>query len=179
MSLVNQPIFRKGVYVKALSNKVTYSGATINAVIPMGAGIASSQFATYATDRITITETSKYKITYTFLSSGLVDFTFNSYANFSLFAGSSIIGTLSGFFTGGIETNDFGLSSYYTLSNDTLNASTFFAGNPNMNWIGFFNKSVEVTLNSGDEIYFKLAATNVELNHRVGFDGYLIIEQIS
>lgn len=180
MSLINQSIYRKGLYIKSVSNRFTSNATTLNTNVAMGAGSAGSQFATYSTNRIIINEAARYRITYSIFSKGLINFTFNSYANWSLRAGSNIIGVLSGFWTGGIESNDFGISSYYTIANDTLNASSFVAGNPVMEWTGYFNKANEVNLSSGDEIEFIIQGTNLEGNgHRIGIDGHIYVEQIS
>jgi len=181
MSVLSQEIFRKGVYFKAISNRQTYNAATLNAAVPMGAGVASSQFATYSTDRIIINESARYKITYSFLAQFVFFFTPSAFGQIRLEAGSTIIGTASGFGSGTIDSNDFGLTSFYRFSDDTLVSPVILAGSTGMTINGYFNKTVELNLNANDEILFRASGTNLSASnlHTFGFDGYIIVEQIS
>lgn len=185
MSLINQPIVRKGLFIKPISNYVTTSGVNIiEQVLPLGLNTANQQsFASFDGSKIVINETAKYRITYNFFSRGTIGITFGSYAQFGLRAGSQIIGLFSGFANGNtIETNDFGLANFYRYP-DTNITNSFFSitlAASSFSWSGYLNKTVELNLISGDSVRLYISGTNLNTgSHTAGFDGYFFVEQVS
>lgn len=182
MSLINQPIFRKGLYIKPVSNRFTWGSGSINTDLAMGASTSSGGFSSFDGTKIIINETSKYRITYNLLSSAQFSLNPGAYFNFNLSAGSSFVGVLSGFINGTVENDNFGRSSYYTIANDTLNTSIFSisSGGGSASWNTYLNGSTQITLNATDVVKLNIQVTNMNAaGSRLGFNGFIFLEQIS
>jgi hypothetical protein len=182
MSLINQPIIRNGIFVKPISNRLsitTGAGASFNNVMSMGGANISNSFCSYNGSKIIINKTSKYKISFSFYSNGLASYSFGGYCSFELSAGLNTIGKLSGFNTGTIESDNFGRSSFYIYPNASV-TNTNLSASGSFNWTGLLNKSVDLNLSSGDEIFLNFQASNlIGTTHFASAEGFLFIEEIS
>jgi hypothetical protein len=178
MSLVNQPIFRKGTLVIPISNKFTSSSSNFSTTVSMGNFPIQSQFCTYDATQINFTESSKYRISFSFYSKGLIFLQSISASSggFRLETSSTSIGNLTIAYVGGVIENTFGPTSYYDFASDSLIASSVAS---NGLFTAYFNGSKEVTLQSGDFLRFVFGGNSVSSGSRVGYIGYIYIEQIS
>jgi hypothetical protein len=181
MSLINQPIHRKGTLIRRVDNYFETLTGNISQILPMGTSIPSCQFATSSTNSITITEAGKYLVIfngYAKVSMGGIG-TGATFSQFRIDAGSSIIGLTETSTT--TFTNTFLNSLYYDY------AATALAGQiPTFTSSGGFNidcnimARAEVTLNASDVIRFYITRTASNgYTSRFGIAGEFYIEQIS
>lgn len=188
MSLLNNTVINNGFLFKPITNK--YSITTSNffsTILNFGGPAPSFQENltgfSVGTNKITITEQARYRIQYSFLSKGIFNFATNGIGRFQFGAVNSpgnafTFGKIEGS-TAGIQINDFGASSYYTFSNDTLNPSVILSNSTSFSWSSFFYGVYYAYLENGAEVFFEFAGTNLVGTHNVGFDGYIILEKIS
>lgn len=182
MSLINQPIFKDGIFFKPLSNKYvipTGLGGAFNNTMPMGGANISSDIFSYNGQKITVLKTSRYRISFSFISQGSIVYGAGGFAQFSLIAGSQAIGIFTGQQSGGLIDDNFGRSEFYSYPNAN-NTSTTIGASGGLVWLGLLSKTVEVNLVSGNEIYFNIQGVNLlGSNHFGSMDGYLIVEEVS
>jgi len=189
MSLVNQPIFRKGVYVRSISNLVNYGGATsVSAAVSFGGVDITNDFASSSGGVVTISESGKYRITVSMFSKGTIDTTFNSFWQFRLDAGSTILARIESQFvypsTGSsYGTSDFGIHSFYDFETNAIITGSPLnnvTGSYFTNWTGKLHIQRTVTLNASDVVRFYFNGSPLGSGTKsIAFDGNLIIEQIS
>lgn len=188
MSLINQPIFRKGAYVRPISNFVNFGSATtISSAVHFGGVDITNDFASSSGGIVTINETSKYRITVSMLSKGNIATTFSSFWQFRLDAGSTILSKIETYYvlpvSGSYGISDFGIYSFYDFETSAIYNSfplNNVSGSYFTNWTGKFLVQKTVTLNAGEVIRFYFAGSNLGGGTKtIGFDGNLILEQIS
>lgn len=189
MSLISQNIHRKGSYERSISNNINYGGATsISQVVPFGAVDISNDFASSSGGVITVSEAGKYRITVSMLSKGVIDTTFNSFWQFRLDAGSTILSRIETQFvwpstSSSYGTSDFGIHSFYDYETDATITGTPLSnvtGTYFTQWRGKLHISRTVTLSASDVIRFYFNGTTLGSGTKtIAFDGSIIIEQIS
>lgn len=180
MSVLNQEIFRKGLYTKQISNKLTLSGTLPEAVLALGVDSPSCGFANYDGTKINITESGRYRIVSSFYTIGNIQWNgLGGYGQFKLLAGSTIVGSVAMFPVNIIDQDNFGRSSFWSYSSNTMTPSSLGSSSISMNWSGLFNCSADVNLSSGDDVKLAISVSNGSSGHSVGFSGFISLEQIS
>lgn len=188
MSLISQNIHRKGSYERSISNNLNLGGgANISQAIPFGAVDVSNDFASSSGGVITVNEAGKYRITVSMLSKGVIPTTINSFWQFRLDAGLTILAKIETQFVNPIGPSygisDFGVHSFYDYETDAT-----ITGSPLVNvngayytqWYGKLQISRTVTLNASDVVRFYFNGSNLWTgNKTIAFDGSISIEQIS
>lgn len=188
MSLISQNVHRKGSYERSISNNINYGASTnISQSVPFGAVDISNDFASSSGGVITISEAGKYRITVSMLSKGVVATTFNTFWQFRIDAGSTILAKIETQYvlplSNSYGTSDFGVHSFYDYeTNATITGYPLsnISGNYYSQWYGKLQISRTVTLNASDVVRFYFNGSNLDTGTKtIAFDGSIIIEQIS
>jgi hypothetical protein len=188
MSLVNQPIFRKGAYDRSISNSLNLgAGPNISTVVPFGGVDITNEFASSSGGVITINEAGKYRITVSMLSRGTSGVSSGGFWQFRLDAGSTILSKIESLFvfptSNRYGITDFGVHSFYDFETDAIINGyplTNVTGSSFSSWYGKLHISRTVTLSASDVVRFYFNGTTLGNGFTtVAFDGNLIIEQIS
>jgi hypothetical protein len=181
MSLVNQPIVRKGLFVRMVDNFVSSGTGSFSAVFAMGTNTSSCSFATSTTNHISVSESGKYRVT--FEGYGNINIRSSGQSIFSLTAGSQNVGifyteintpvlntfTSSRFFDYNATALD---GSLPVLLSSTINAQI----NANCN----ISASADIFISSGELIRFNIVKTASTVGTvSVGLTGRIYLEQIS
>ena len=180
MSLINQPIFRKGTLIRRVDSYFSAPSGNISQALSMGTSIPSCQFATSTTGGITINETAKYLVVfngYAKVSMGGTG-TGATYSQFRIDAGSTIIGMSETNTT--TFTNTFLYSLYYDYNATALAGQIpYYISTGGLGIDCNIMARAELVLNSGDLIRFYTARTASGSGGSYGISGEFYIEQIS
>lgn len=180
MSLVNQPIFRKGTLIRRVDSYFSAPSGNISQALSMGTSIPSCQFATSSTGGITINETGKYLVVFNGYAKVTMGGTGTgaTYSQFRIDAGSTIIGMTET--TGTSFVNTFLYSQFYDYSATSLAGQIpYYISTGGLGIDCNIMARAELVLNSGDLIRFYTARTASGSGGQYGIFGEFYIEQIS
>jgi hypothetical protein len=179
MSLVNQPIVRKGTLVRRVDNYITAGTGAFSGIVPMGTNNDSCSFATSTNDHIVVNEAGKYRVS------------FSGYARLTIAASSGIcIFSL----TGGATNVGLFLAEIGSPAVVTFKSSLFYdygasalagalpivnSSNPSITANCNITASADIFMNSGDLIRFNLVKSAGISSIVAGLAGEIYLEQIS
>jgi len=179
MSLVNQPIVRKGTLVRRVDNYLTAGTGAFSGIVPMGTNNDSCSFATSTNDHIVVNESGKYRVA------------FSGYARLTISAsgGICIFSLTAGAINVGLFLAEIGSPAVVTFKSSLFydyGASALGGTLPQLNSLTpsitancNISASADIFMNSGDLIRFNIVKSAGGNSLVAGLAGEIYLEQIS